>query len=174
MKKRVVFRGKFFTIKQWLQPLPGGKRELFEQAERPGSVMVFPVDAQGKVILLRERRFGTRKFIWHTVTGRVDQERSPLRAAKRELAEEAHLQASRWTKVWAQTKASGIVRWRQTVYLAQQLSPAKRDADPLEKTRPVRLSLRRAYELAIKGHVHYPDVAFHLIRLWHNRKTWLR
>lgn len=173
MKKRVVFRGKFITVRQWWQPLPKKKRELYEQIDRPGTVITIPVDDHGQVILIREGRFGLRQFVWHTATGRIDHGETSKAAAMRELREEAGYTANHWRKLSDRTN-NGLIRWRTVIYLARGLSRTAQRLDPLEEIRPVSISLRRAYDLAISGRIHYPTVAYYLIRLWHNRKQWLR
>lgn len=174
VKQRVVFRGKFITVRQWVQPLPDGRRELFEQAERPASVIVFPVDDRKRITLIREKRFGLRGWIWNAPSGKVEDGKSPLAAARQELREEAGLRAARWKRIGGEVHRSGVLAWKLDVFVAQDLRRVSRVVDPVEPTKPVALSLSRAYALATAGKLHYADVAFFLIRLWHERNRWLK
>ncbi len=61
-------------------------------------VMVFPLSADGKVILVEQYKHGCRRVLWDLPAGYVDAEDdSPLHAAQRELAEETGYSADDWT-----------------------------------------------------------------------------
>ncbi len=174
MGKRVVFRGKYLTVRQWRQRLPDGRYVMFEQALRPNSVVVLPVDNQGRLVAIRERRFGERRIIWNVPSGKVERSQTALAAAKAELAEEALLSAKHWRRVGGEDHSSSIVSWRLDVFLARGLTPATpKHPDPFEQTRPVVLPLRRAATLALAGRFGFADVAFWVLRLHHERRRWL-
>lgn len=173
MKKRTVFRGRFVTVKQWRQPLPDGKTVVFEQAIRPDSVIVLPVDARERLVAIRERRWGSRQWIWNLPSGKVEGA-SALAAARRELAEEARLAARYWRRVGEEHHTSGTVVWHLFVYVARGLTVVERPRDVGEATRPVVLPLRTAFQMAMAGKFPYGAIAYSIIRLWNERRTWLR
>lgn len=147
---------------------------MFEQVTRPNSVIIFPVDDRGRLVTIRERRFGEHRIIWNLPSGKVERGQTALAAAKAELAEEASLSAKHWRRVGGEDHSSSIVGWRLDVFLARGLTPAKsKHPDPFEQTRPVALPLRRAAALALAGRFGFADVAFWVLRLHHERRRWL-
>jgi len=171
---QTVYRGKYLTVRRWWERGRDGKKHLFEQVRRPDSVVILSVDQRGRLILLRERRYGMRRYIWNVPSGKVDRGQKPLTAARQELLEEAGFSARRWKRVGEEKHRSSVVAWNLYVYVAQQLHERERPSgDPHEATRPVPVSLRKAYALALEGKMHYADVGYYIIRLWRERNNWL-
>lgn len=65
--------------------------------DHPGAVAIFALDDEDRVLLIKQYRHPVRRREWEPPAGLLDAEgESPLDAAKRELAEEADLEASDW------------------------------------------------------------------------------
>ncbi|MDA5285072.1 NUDIX domain-containing protein [Streptomyces sp. NPDC054904] len=63
----------------------------------PGSVCVLALDAQDRVLVIRQYRHPVRHRLWELPAGLLDVPgENPLRAAQRELYEEAHVKAEDW------------------------------------------------------------------------------
>ena len=71
--------------------------------ECPEWVNIVPVDARGRVLLIRQPRYGSRRVELEIPGGAVGRrDASPLAAAKRELLEETGCAARRWVSLgWA-------------------------------------------------------------------------
>lgn len=72
---------------------PGGIRVEREVVRHPGSVAILPVHADGRVTLVRQYRRPADTLLWELPAGRLEPGEDPLRAAARELEEEAGLAA---------------------------------------------------------------------------------
>ena len=72
---------------------PGGIRVVREVVRHPGSVAILPVHDDGSVTLVRQYRRPADAEIWELPAGRLEPGEEPLRAAARELEEEAGLSA---------------------------------------------------------------------------------
>jgi 8-oxo-dGTP pyrophosphatase MutT (NUDIX family) len=84
------------VAESWRSP-SGRHRQLFYFLECPDWVNVIPVDARGRVILIRQSRYGSRRVELEIPGGAVDRrDASPLAAAKRELMEETGCVAKKW------------------------------------------------------------------------------
>ncbi|MFD6879141.1 MULTISPECIES: NUDIX domain-containing protein [unclassified Streptomyces] len=63
----------------------------------PGSVCVLALDARDRVLVIRQYRHPVRHRLWELPAGLLDVPgENPLRAAQRELYEEAHVKAEDW------------------------------------------------------------------------------
>src|SRR3712207_8588134 len=76
----------------------GGAVLAREFVDHPGAVAVLAMDDEDRVLLLRQYRHPIRMRDWELPAGLLDLEgEDPLEAAKRELAEEADLEADDWS-----------------------------------------------------------------------------
>ena len=67
---------------------PGGFEIKRAIVHHGGSAVMMPVDDRGRILLVRQYRLPARQYLWELPAGRVDPGETPLKAAKRELAEE--------------------------------------------------------------------------------------
>jgi ADP-ribose pyrophosphatase len=74
---------------------PGGVRGRREVVRHRGSVAMLPVDADGRVLLVRQYRYAVASYVWELPAGRLDAGETPEEGARRELVEEAGLEAGR-------------------------------------------------------------------------------
>ena len=112
---------------------PGGfeiKRAIVQHA---GSAVMMPVDAQERVLLVRQYRLPARAYLWELSAGRIDPGETPLKTAKRELIEETGFRARKWLKLGAFFASPGYVAERMTIFAAQDLTAG--EATPMEDER---------------------------------------
>lgn len=101
-----------------------GDHELVrEYVEHPGAVAVLAVDDQDRVLLIRQYRHPVRMRELELPAGLLDVDgENPLAAARRELAEEADLQASEWSLLTDFFTSPGSNSEAIRVFLARGLS----------------------------------------------------
>lgn len=124
-----VFKGEIFDVYQWEQELYDGKKAIFEKLKRPDTVVVFPILADGRIILTEQEQPGKKSFIGAT-GGRVDEGEDPLEAAKRELLEESGYEAKNLV-LWHAEQVTSKIDWAIFVFVAKgikKVSEQKLDA----------------------------------------------
>ena len=108
---------------------PGHPDEPFDRLviEHPGAVMALAIDDDERVCCLRQyRHVAGRRFV-ELPAGLCDAAgEDPLEAAKRELREEAELEASDWRHLVSVYPSVGILAEKHHLYLARGLSPVSR------------------------------------------------
>jgi ADP-ribose pyrophosphatase len=87
-----------------------------------GSAVVMAVDAKKRVLLVRQYRLPAERYLWELPAGRLDPGETPLKAAKRELAEETGVKAREWSKIASFWVSPGYVQERMTIFLARDLT----------------------------------------------------
>jgi 8-oxo-dGTP pyrophosphatase MutT (NUDIX family) len=93
----VLLRTPIFTVLGERWRAPGGRCANFVFLDCPDWVNIVPVDDRGRVLLIRQPRYGSRKIELEIPGGAVSrQDNSPLAAGKRELLEETGCAARRW------------------------------------------------------------------------------
>ncbi|MFD3875023.1 NUDIX domain-containing protein [Streptomyces sp. NPDC058623] len=77
--------------------MPDGSVARRDYQVHPGSVCVLALDAQDRVLVVRQYRHPVRHRLWELPAGLLDVPgENPLHAAQRELYEEAHVKAEDW------------------------------------------------------------------------------
>jgi ADP-ribose pyrophosphatase len=122
LERETVFEGKVWDVVR--DRVRFGDGELVrEYVRHTGAVAVLAIDEDDRVLLINQYRqpIGTRD--WEIPAGLLDMEgEEPLEAAKRELAEEADLQAAEWSDPITFTSSPGGSDEVLHVYEARDLS----------------------------------------------------
>ncbi|MGH3509296.1 MAG: NUDIX domain-containing protein [Nocardioidaceae bacterium] len=115
-----------------VQPDGGTVRRLV--LEHPGAVIVLAVDDEERVFCLRQYRHPAGRRFVELPAGVLDAGpgEAAIEAARRELREEAQLEASRWEPLLTVYSSPGISAERMQFFVAQGLSAADRGGFRLE------------------------------------------
>ena len=100
--------------------------------EHPGAVIVLALDDEDRVLCLRQYRHPAQHNLIELPAGLRDGDReSPLEVARRELREEAALEAAHWTHLTTVHTSPGISSEVMYLYLARDLTEVGRgDFEP--------------------------------------------
>jgi len=107
---------------------PGEVRATRELVAHPGSVVVLPRFADGRVLLVRQFRYAARKKLWELVAGGLEPGERVLAAARRELAEETGYRARRVRRVFSFYPSPGFLTER--MHLVEATGLASGEARP--------------------------------------------
>lgn len=108
---------------------PGHPGQGFSRVvlEHPGAVVVLAVDEDERVLCLKQYRHANQARFVEIPAGLRDAgDEPPEDTARRELREEAELEARDWTLLASVFPSAGITSERQFIYLARGLSPCDR------------------------------------------------
>lgn len=131
LRSRVVYRGGIFRVRQDLvvEPQPGshrlGRPVVRDIVEHKGSVVVLPVLADGRILLVRQYRHAAGGFLWELVAGGIEAGETPRAGAKRELAEETGYIAGRLERLASYFPTPGFLSEVMHVYRATRLRPGQ-------------------------------------------------
>ncbi|GAA0626616.1 NUDIX hydrolase [Sporichthya brevicatena] len=107
--------------------MPGSLVAKRDVLVHPGSVGILVLDDSEdtpKILMLRQYRHPVQRRLWEFPAGLLDENESALTAAKRELEEEAHLQARDWRVLLDAYTSPGISDEAVRIYLARGVRPA--------------------------------------------------
>jgi ADP-ribose pyrophosphatase len=101
--------------------LPDGRSLSLEVVRHPGGAAAAALDRKGRVCLLRQYRHAAGGWLWEIPAGKLDPGEPPLATARRELQEEAGLQAESWTSLGQVITAPGFCDEVIHLFLARDL-----------------------------------------------------
>jgi ADP-ribose pyrophosphatase len=132
-EKRLAWKGRLFDIvvERW------GEHER-ELVDHPGSVAIVAVDAEDRVVLVRQIREAARAELLELPAGTLEPGEEALACAQRELAEETGLHGGEWRQLASVWTSPGFVRERMTIFRcegADEGEPATEDDEAIELVR---------------------------------------
>ena len=126
---------------------PDGSSGQLEMVRHPGAAAVVPfLDDAGaadpRILLLRQFRHAADGYIWEIPAGRLDPGETPDACARRELAEETGMRASRLERLTTFYTTPGFTDERIHLFLAGGLEEGehRREADEFMELCPTRWS----------------------------------
>ena len=140
---RVVARSRLFEIEELDLRFGNGTEVRFERLTNRGygAVLVVPLVAPRRVLLVREYGAGVDRYELSLPKGRIEHDEQPLAAAQRELREEVGYGAGRFEDLTGLTVAPGYLGHVTRVILARDLYPAPLPGDEPEPPEVVEWSL---------------------------------
>ena len=150
LSSTIIYRGPVFGIRRDEVIEPSGVRTTREVITHPGSVVVLPVLADGRILLIQQYRHATRQYLWELVAGRMDPGETPKKAAARELIEETGFRAKRFRVFLDVFPTPGFLEERMFILLAEGLTAG--EAEPEEDEKIIsRAYTRKQLEEMIRG-----------------------
>lgn len=126
---------------------PDGASGQLEMVRHPGASAVVPFiddpdDPDPRILLLRQFRHAADGFIWEIPAGRLDSGESPETCARRELAEETGMRATRIERLTTFYTTPGFTDERIHLFLAGGLETGehRREADEFMEVHSTRWS----------------------------------
>jgi ADP-ribose pyrophosphatase len=83
-----VYEGRIFDVTIDRVRLPHGREAMLEIVRHEGSVVLIPMTADGKLLLVRQYRHAVERFLWELPAGSLESGEDPEAAAVRECQEE--------------------------------------------------------------------------------------
>jgi ADP-ribose pyrophosphatase len=124
-----VWQGKRFAVV---------REDDYEIADTPDAVAIVALDAEERIVLVRQLRVATGAKLLELPAGLVDEGEAPLETARRELREETGLHGGTWSELASFWTSPGFVNERVTVFVAHELEEGEPEPDAGEDLEVVR------------------------------------
>lgn len=132
------------------------------------AIAVLPLHADGTTVLVGQHRFPRMNYTWEIPEGGGPKHEPPLEAARRELREEAGLEAAEWRLVLDGLELSNSITDEVAFgFLALDLTPVPLDPDETEVLTLRRVPYRQALDLALAGVLKDVLTVAMLLRAYH-------
>jgi ADP-ribose pyrophosphatase len=157
VRRHRVFQGK--AVDFWVDTvrLPSGATASREYVGHPGAVAVVAVAGGPKknpdLLFVRQYRYPVKEVTLELPAGKLDPGEPLVVCVKRELEEETGFRARRVRKMLSYWPTPAFANEVIHIYEARDLTVGEFSPDTDEFIEPVRLSLRRALDLAHRGRI---------------------
>jgi 8-oxo-dGTP pyrophosphatase MutT (NUDIX family) len=121
----------------------------------PDSAFVVPYFENGDTMLVRQWRHAWEVSSWEVPAGTFDGDEEPLECARRELAEETGLVATRYRSLGV-VHGAAFLTGRAHLFMAEGLTEAPRNPEAYEQDMEViRLPFAEALNAALEGEIEH-------------------
>jgi 8-oxo-dGTP pyrophosphatase MutT (NUDIX family) len=131
------------------------------------AVGVIPLHADGTISLVGQWRFPFGAYSWELPEGGQPRGEDPLDGARRELREEAGLEAADWTLILTMQLSNASSDELAFLYLATDLTAVPVEPDATEELALARVPFREALKAATTGKIKDSLTVAALLRLYH-------
>ena len=122
-----IYRGKVMALRADEVVMPGGGTARREITEHPGAVAIAALDPDDRLMMIYQYRHALGRRLWEMPAGLLDVAgEDPLVTARRELREEAGLEAVEWAVLLDIAPSPGFSDESVRVYLARGLTQVDR------------------------------------------------
>ncbi len=149
--------------------LPNGARAQLEVVRHPGGAAAVAIDASDRVCLLRQYRYVAGGWVWELPAGKLEPGEPPLSTARRELVEEAGLEAREWASLGTQLSSPGVFTEVIHLFLATGLTAVKPATEADEVLEVHWVPFSEACERALAGEITDSKTVVGLLRALHLR-----
>ena len=147
LSTEACFETPYYTFSHDRYVLPDGSVGDYHYLDLPGSVMIVPVCPDGRLVMVRQHRYLMGRASLEFPAGGMKQDSDAEAEARRELREEAGLEASIWTGVGAFAPYNGVSNELCRVFVASDLQQVAPEPEPTEELEVVRVPASRFSEL---------------------------
>ncbi len=151
LEVRPVHEGRVVRLYVERVRLPNGNVCELEIVRHPGAAAVVPVDADGRVLLVRQYRHAAGGYLLEVPAGKLDPGEPPDECARREVEEETGHRAGRLDSLgWIHT-TPGFSDEKIWLFLATGLEKTRQRLQADEVLTVEKVPLSDALEMAVSG-----------------------
>lgn len=167
---RVVYDNPWIQVTEFAATAPTGAPATYGLVSfKNYAIAILPLFDDGTTILVGQHRFPAMDYSWEIPEGGGPLDHDPLESAKRELAEEAGLEAAEWHEVMQAQLSNSVTDEHMFGYLALGLRPARagQEMDETEALEAARVPFREALDAAMGGDVKDMLTVAMLLKAYH-------
>ena len=161
------FQGRVIRVTVDRVILPNGKEAALEVVHHPGGAAVVALNDRQQVCLLRQYRYVAGGWIWELPAGKLEPAEPPEVTARRELIEEAGVDATDWVGLGSMLSSPGVFSEVIHLYLAQGLTGARAQLEESEVLEVHWVSFLQACDMALSGELRDAKTAIGVLRAAH-------
>ena len=153
-----------FVIREDDIRFPDGAHAVYTVVTNPDSAFVVPYFDNGDTMLVRQWRHAWEESSWEVPAGTFDEGEDPMTCARRELAEETGLIATRFTSLGV-VHGAAFLTGRAHMFMAEGITESERNPEAYEQDMEVmRMPFANALQSALDGGIAHSGSVTSLLR----------
>lgn len=164
---RQVYRNPWIQVTEETVVRPDGSNGLFGTIDIHDGVAILPIYPDGGILLAREYRYAQDAEMIEVFGGQIEPGESPEQAARRELAEEAGVDAVRFRALGVVNPFSSLVRTRVHLMVATHLHDLAVRPTADDQVEAIQGSLADAVDQVLRGQITHAVSSLLILRAAH-------
>jgi len=133
---------------------PSGKPALYGTVSFKNlAIGIIPIDNQGNTWIVGQWRYPLKQYSWEIIEGGGPIGIDPIESAKRELKEEAGLEAKKYTLICNMHTSNSVSDEYCFIYLAQDLTEGESEPEDSEDLTIKKIPFSEAYDMVMNGEI---------------------
>jgi 8-oxo-dGTP pyrophosphatase MutT (NUDIX family) len=154
LASRTAYENAWIRVREDRVVRPDGNEGIYGVVEMRPSVGVIALNAARELVLVGQWRYPLGRYSWEVPRGGSRPDEFNLEAvARRELREEAGVQAHRWQSLGAVDLNNGVTSDVENLFLATDLEICDRALDPEEELEVCWVPFETAVQMALDGRI---------------------
>jgi ADP-ribose pyrophosphatase len=153
----IVYKGRVFALDVERRRFPNGQEHEVAIIRHPPSVVLLPIQDDGRVVLIRQYRASVDRMLWEIPAGSVDEGEAPEAAAARECEEETGLVPGRVERIRGLYPTPGFCDEELIFFKVTGLRPAPPDSpnrpDEDEDIESMAVPVDVARQMVVRGEI---------------------
>jgi ADP-ribose pyrophosphatase len=155
VEKQVIYPGERIRLELHHLEDDSGRRTRREVVVHPGAVVILPVLADGRIVLIRNRRYAIGpQYLIELPAGTLEKNEDPINAAGRELLEETGYLAGRLKPLGNFYSSPGVLSEKLYAYAAYDLERQSASPDEGEEIEVFETTPADAIAMIRDGRIH--------------------
>ncbi len=165
-RSQYLYRGKVIRVRLDDVRLSNKHVTVREIVEHRGAVAIVALDAEGRVVLVRQYRYAAARDLIEIPAGTLEEGEDPALCATRELKEETGYLAGQWEPLGYLYSSPGFSTEKMYLYLARQLTMTEASPEEDESITTLHVPFAEALEMIERGEIVDAKSIVGLLRVW--------
>lgn len=153
ISREMIYRGRIFEVSKDQVRFQSGSDVQLDVIHHRGGAAVVAITAKQEVVLVKQYRHPAGEYLLELPAGKLEDNDSPDRAARRELSEEAGYESDDLHLLTTAYPAPGYCGEKLYIYLARNLREVERRPDFDEELEVVYLPFKAACQMIYTGEI---------------------
>jgi len=151
---KAIYKNPWIELTEFQVINPNGGEGIYGKIHYQNrAIGVVPLDDEHHTWLIGQWRYPLERYSWEIPEGGGAKHETPLKAAQRELKEEAGLEASQWDEILQLDVSNCCSDEEATLFLARGITVGKSDPDEDEELEIRRVPLAQAVAMVHDGEI---------------------
>jgi ADP-ribose pyrophosphatase len=149
-----VYENNWIQLTEYDVINPAGGKGIYGKVHfKNYAIGIIPLDEEGYTWLVGQYRFPLSAYSWEIPEGGGPLDDDPLESAKRELAEETGLRASKWEVIQHMHLSNSVSDEASIIYIATGLTEGEAEPEDTEDLQVRKLKFEEAYQMVLNGEI---------------------